>query len=806
MAAASPSLVDIDKVEEDIRYCEEYLAHDSALHAAHLPTEYDTQRDSLVADLNAAGADGKDEEGVDVFVDRLLQNHQPEDMHDARVRELLEQHQRRVAEAGTAATTTASAANPQPPSAGREATASPSRRTSQRANVVPPRPASASGDRKTMARRLLDEEERECTFRPKVNSNYKAKVKDDAPRTREERLQKLSKDRAATLKKVEALRIEAERREASECTFRPKINRGSPAAAKPVDGKGKAKGQGKAADSGARSKNKSTASTERVEDRLLKDYQQTLALREAARAALIDRESEECTFKPETNVGRRKAWGTAKAAALLAAKSPSNSSSFATPNMGAAFVLSPESAAPESSKASPDPSSSSSPDTRPIHQRLGDLQRKRNERLMQAKMTLEKEELAEFSFRPKINENSAKIAKRVKPAEPLHRRQTRASSGVNDGVAPHEECTFSPETNPYSEQILQTSNRGMTFEERQEHIRRESVAKRLQGAKSYKDPHCTFRPDTGNAAQVLSSSRHAARVTETVEERAERLANADKKYLDSVRRSVSEDYYRQLTFKPEVHEYPGYTAAKNSYMSSVDQLHADTVRRRRAEEARERAEAEMRRTCTFRPKISKASKALADKNGGSTRAVDYLNPGAVLKDIAARKSEREAALEAKRREMEELEQKECVFTPSIGEKWTPPPSAPSGDEPMSRPMTVVRGLQRHLDLRIRAKEQAEEQAERERRAFLLDAARRPAQVGSTKVEAFSLVAGAAANERARRRMKHLEEESRAREREECTFRPKTLEGRNRELIRRMLNDNAASVDDSLLYAVNGFSA
>ena len=48
MAAASPSLVDIDKVEEDIRYCEEYLAHDSALHAAHLPTEYDTQRDSLV--------------------------------------------------------------------------------------------------------------------------------------------------------------------------------------------------------------------------------------------------------------------------------------------------------------------------------------------------------------------------------------------------------------------------------------------------------------------------------------------------------------------------------------------------------------------------------------------------------------------------------------------------------------------------------------------------------------------------------------------------------------------------------------
>ena len=33
MAAASPSLVDIDKVEEDIRYCEEYLAHDSAFAA-----------------------------------------------------------------------------------------------------------------------------------------------------------------------------------------------------------------------------------------------------------------------------------------------------------------------------------------------------------------------------------------------------------------------------------------------------------------------------------------------------------------------------------------------------------------------------------------------------------------------------------------------------------------------------------------------------------------------------------------------------------------------------------------------------
>ena len=145
---------------------------------------------------------------------------------------------------------------------------------------------------------------------------------------------------------------------------------------------------------------------------------------------------------------------------------------------------------------------------------------------MQARLEMEEKEKEKFSFRPSINENSARIAKTSRPAEPLHRRHTSASvGGAGQGVA-HEECTFSPEIDANSERILEASGRGLSFDERQEQLRRQSVVKRMQGAAAYKDPQCTFHPDTGNAALVLCTSRHAARVAETVEERMERLANA----------------------------------------------------------------------------------------------------------------------------------------------------------------------------------------------------------------------------------------------------------------------------------------
>ncbi len=64
---------------------------------------------------------------------------------------------------------------------------------------------------------------------------------------------------------------------------------------------------------------------------------------------------------------------------------------------------------------------------------------------------------------------------------------------------------------------------------------------------------CTFQPDIGNTDDVLIQTR-PARLGETEEQRYLRLSKTDSEDVERVRAAISESYYAQFTFRPEINE------------------------------------------------------------------------------------------------------------------------------------------------------------------------------------------------------------------------------------------------------------
>lgn len=97
---------------------------------------------------------------------------------------------------------------------------------------------------------------------------------------------------------------------------------------------------------------------------------------------------------------------------------------------------------------------------------------------------------------------------------------------------------------------------------------------------------------------------------------------------------------------------------------------------------------------------------------------------------------------------------------------------------------IVRGLGRFLELRELAKKQQQEQKQREDKVFCLQKAYNETR-NYTVPKPFAL--SESSKDSIRRRLR-VREEMRAKERQECTFAPLTMESRNRKVLANLLHD------------------
>ena len=489
----------------------------------------------------------------------------------------------------------------------------------------------------------------------------------------------------------EALRREREEQLRRECTFQPQLQ--------------------------AAKKARVDAKTRR--QRLYEDKSRAWKEREAKKRREEERKLQEYQFRPRTTVAGGSKSGTAPASTGNGEESAADrlyreaerrrqrqqeAARARRQEQEGEFAFQPEINPTSSQKVDP-------AQYRPLHERVEDMQRVKEENLHRRRMErlLEDDDL---TFQPQINQRSERLARSEGGGgldggvqrlmdEAQRAQQRKLARTLEHAREEADQASFNPRINPRSDRLV--AKRG-DFEMRQAESERERREKELQ--RMLNDPRardCTFRPNIGNADQVLAQTR-PTRLAESAEERAERLSRVDYEKAMRMRDAMQEEYYSKFSFRPEINPI-----SRQLGRTRTAEEHMNDERRKMARlTAAAEAEAKIQKECTVQPEIGDASRVLAEGSGQAFRLNVRDDPEGLSKRLKEYHESRERRQEALRLEREYRELKDCPFVPIVESHKAP--REPEGP-------IVVRGLGRHLELQEMAQHKAEDQRRREEEAF-----------------------------------------------------------------------------------------
>ena len=555
-----------------------------------------------------------------------------------------------------------------------------------------------------------------------------------APEARGAWLQDLSKPR--DYEELSRLKQEMENREVMQHSFRPEIHLGP-----------KKAGKGKAA---ARK-----VAPGRVMQRLSSSGHDpgTLAKLERLRTERAAREMAECTFKPQIEPSLR--------------------------------------------QAGPDPA-----EYVPIHRRVGKVLKERQERLTRARISRELDD-PDLTFNPQLNESSIRIAEAKELEEELM-FTARLEAGVG-GAAPEGgragravhvtdddvHCTFQPRISQESDRMVASmSDRDSNFVRRQrlEQRRREEARNEVVHADEHE---CTFHPRlvaAGAAVHVAEEKRY-----ESLEARINRLAVKDVQSFEVRKKELEQEFYKDCTFEPVTNSRrkagAGAKRGNRKNPQALEELHRNSraakSREKLEKEASERFEAEH----TFKPRVVARRSGTAPVGGRRGGEGDDVVPSArlqisvldsdmVMERIKRYREERERKLREQEDALAREELQHCTFKP----RTNPGRGGRAAQKAKGPSLKKMPGMSGFLQQKRRAKEQQEEKMRLEEKIFMTDTSKLGRRSTCTEAKPFRLSNGVGSAQKRRALKQRIHEEELA----ECTFHPVTNEGRNRELIQRIL--------------------
>ncbi|KAE8893343.1 hypothetical protein PF003_g22640 [Phytophthora fragariae] len=391
---------------------------------------------------------------------------------------------------------------------------------------------------------------------------------------------------------------------------------------------------------------------------------------------------------------------------------------------------------------------------------------------------------------------------------------------------------------PFAPKISETSKRiveqkpefKMDFVARQQYFQSRDQEK-MEALEEFSDmdyargERLTFTPDIGNAEGVLQQLR-PDRCSESNQQKLYRLTYNDQRDAELKKQRLREEQYAQYTFKPEINPVSkalGRPSTLNELSHPVRDIQQDSPAskrsppqdRRKAGDSsasrvalrqyfankrfRSRVALEMEEAskaeCTFQPTLiasknrnsSVGTNKLYSREPRSRTKLEWQSEN-LLHLIEAERQKKADEIEAKRNAQELKELEECTFRPNIqkprrrGTSAKGSPSPPRDSDAEDKPV-IVRGLGRFLELRELARQQQAEQKQREQKVFSPNTSYEPRSY--TVPKPFKL---SESNKDSIRRRLKVREEMRAKEREECTFKPRTVSSQSRRVLKNMLNN------------------
>ncbi|GFR49740.1 hypothetical protein Agub_g11897 [Astrephomene gubernaculifera] len=558
----------------------------------------------------------------------------------------------------------------------------------------------------------------EFTFRPQINPRSREIAERVLPLDRARRIEELSRPRNERVEqRYEQLRQAKEEEELRNCTFQPRTGR------PPSTPRMQAGGP--------------------VHERLYNVkpawmLKRDEILREREQAALAS-----CTFQPQC--GSRRIPDTTTIT-TTAAVSRSNSAARRRPNSAAAAA---SGAGSDSTYV-------------PIHQRVADLLRSRNEKLAKVQVKMELDG-GPVTFQPEINARSAQLAaerQRQQPAEvaalPANERLYRLAQEQSCGIRRRttgEDSSSSygdvatardqrqqhqqqrpavPNINPRSRALAESSKLPQDFLTRQAYLAALGHEKRALYRSFLEESTCTFQPQlrTSKNGSLHSSGCLGPGAGGSFGpgsgsnwsgsgggegDRTSKLAYDDVQRSVALREALEQHHYGQYTFAPAINERSRRIGRRHS----LTDLYKDEDRQVKLERLAAAAEAQRAAECTFQPAINARSASMGRQRRSSMilTSVDCHEQ--------ANKLRSSILLEARAmREHEEL--KECTFTPAINR--TVPKH--SGD-------VTVQGMDRHLELKELARRKREADEARKAEVWHLRPKSPGPRVGVTVPQPFS---------------------------------------------------------------------
>lgn len=196
---------------------------------------------------------------------------------------------------------------------------------------------------------------------------------------------------------------------------------------------------------------------------------------------------------------------------------------------------------------------------RPVHERVGEMQRKKHEEMARLKIKNETEN-ADLTFSPKINKKSQAIAMiKTNNATFQERISAQLSQAIekkykNQTENQFSNYTFKPEVNPNSEKMLKHSkmfNGEMAnFVKRQEFLQQQIKVQQMLNTTM---DEYEFKPQISETSKMIVEAK-MSRAGETEHDKIERLAFRDKQKSEALKEYVKEQYYKKYSFQPSINE------------------------------------------------------------------------------------------------------------------------------------------------------------------------------------------------------------------------------------------------------------
>lgn len=350
----------------------------------------------------------------------------------------------------------------------------------------------------------------------------------------------------------------------------------------------------------------------------------------------------------------------------------------------------------------------------PIHERLEDLQRERQEIINKLRNNIESK--AEGNFKPKINPQVPKPAQnRSVSIEGYSKDTTTGKKRTQDDILQSEieNFTFTPQTSTKPGDLKGFLNRQEEFLKKKE--------QKIQEKFSAEDT-CTFKPIINSNSRCIASGNE-------LENKYERMSKQELEKRQQKQAKIQEEYYAKFSYEPKINPTSKLICRNSSvYESKSVPIIEDTE------------------TCSFKPKLESKKFKHVESH--------YANPQAILSKIKEKEQKKQEKLKGIKENVEQNIIKDCTFAPKIVELAD------------NKETVLVPGLDKFLAWKELSKKQEEEKKAREFKAFGL----KNNTSSITVPQPFNLAA-----DKKEQNLEKLKQELNEQINKQCTFKPKTLE-------------------------------